>query len=143
MKQQMNTGSRQALLKQFSSLLRTKSKEERLTKADIDPKMAEFLSRKELLFILDLKYKGKFPKDVNLAEMENHELLALIEDGFIILAYFVEQWIQEAVSPPSRSAVEDAKPEVKAKKKPESEKPKDKPESGSKSNAPSKKGGSS
>lgn len=92
--QQHNT---QELQKYFASVLRKRSKGEVKTDA-IDPSIIKFFTRKELINILTQKYDGKLPKEVNLIELENENLLQLIEDELMILAYLVPKWIDEELT---------------------------------------------
>lgn len=92
--QQQNT---QELQKYFASVLRKRSKGEVKTDS-IDPSIIKFFTRKELINILTQKYDGKLPKEVNLIELENEDLLQLIEDELMILAYLVPKWIDEELT---------------------------------------------
>ncbi|HAQ69837.1 MAG TPA: hypothetical protein DCR48_02575 [Flavobacteriales bacterium] len=89
--QQQNT---QELQKYFATVLRKRSKGEVKTES-IDPSIIKFFTRKELINILTQKYDGKLPKEVNLIELENEDLLQLIEDELMILAYLLPKWIAE------------------------------------------------
>ena len=97
---QQNT---QELQKYFASILRKKSKGEANGEA-IDSSIIRFFTRKELVAILNQKFDGKLPKEVNLIELENEDLLQLIEDELIILAYLVPKWIQAEMDVPISNA---------------------------------------
>ena len=84
----------QELQKYFASVLRKKSKGEAQAEY-IDPSILKFFTRKELIAIINQKFNGKLPKEVNLVELENEDLLQLIGDDLFILSYLVPQWIDQ------------------------------------------------
>lgn len=85
--------SNQALMKHFSGVLRKKAlgKDSESTP---DPMLLKHLSRKELIHLLASK-KGGIPKELNLAEMENEELLSAIGNEMLILSHLSGQWAHE------------------------------------------------
>ncbi|WP_299117539.1 hypothetical protein [uncultured Winogradskyella sp.] len=54
-----------------------------------------YFSRKELIEILKKKFGGTIPKEHNLTEMENRELLELIDNELFIISYVTEKWSKE------------------------------------------------
>ncbi len=97
-----------ALLKIFSIILKDRAKSE-IQYQNISPEMLKFFSRKELIEIITHNCDGQFPKDYNLAEMENEELLQLIGDDFNIISYVMSKWSKEAVTLPTKKQWMDSK----------------------------------
>lgn len=85
--------SQEALMKHFSSVLRKKALGKPLD-ATPDPMLLKHLSRKELIHLLSLKKEG-MPKELNVAEMENEELLEAIGNEMLILSHLSSQWAFE------------------------------------------------
>lgn len=111
----------QLLMKHFASVLRKKALGT-YDNNDIDPSLSKFLSRKELIDILKAKHQGSIPKELDLVELENEQLLTLIGDELHILAHLSQQWCKEPVEvvpatelPPKKEA---SKPEEKSKSTP-------------------------
>lgn len=85
--------SQEALMKHFSSVLRKKAMGT-YSSTSPSPLLLKFLSRKELIHLLSLK-KGGIAKELNVAEMENEELLQAIGSEMLILSHLSGQWAFE------------------------------------------------
>ncbi|SDW82292.1 hypothetical protein SAMN05444411_102248 [Lutibacter oricola] len=92
----MMEAKQKALLKHFSSVLRKKALNESSINEPIDPVILRFLSRKELIEIIKNKFENSIPKDLQLLELENEELLAIIGDEMYIISYITSNWVQVA-----------------------------------------------
>ena len=86
----------QHLLKHFSSVLRNKATGKQ-SSSEIDTTVARYLSRKDLIEIIKKRFGGTIPKEHNLVEMENEELLSLIENEMYIISYMTEKWCNESL----------------------------------------------
>jgi len=82
------------LMKHFASILRNRAVGR--NDASIDPVIIKYLSRKELIDIIREKYSGSIPKEFNLIEMENEELLEIIGDDMYIISYTTKKWCGES-----------------------------------------------
>lgn len=78
------------LMKYFSLVLKKRSNEN--AEKGTNKKVLKYLSRKDLIDVVNYRYDGKLPTNVNLVEMENEGLLSLIQDELYIVAYVVQQW---------------------------------------------------
>ena len=107
MKDNTTIANTHELQKYFASVLRKRSKGASSDDA-IDPSILKFFTRKELVAILNQKFDGKLPKDVDLVELENEDLLQLIGDDLFILSYLVPQWISQELEM-QQEASKDAK----------------------------------
>lgn len=101
-----------ALLKHFSLMLKKRASGEKPT--GINPNILKFFSRKELIEIIKQKFGGSVPKEHDLAELENEELLEIIGDEMFVLLYVTGMWSLEIAN-------------AITKPKPEASKEKDKP----------------
>lgn len=81
---------KEQLMKYFSLVLKKRSNEN--AEKGTDKKILKYLSRKDLIDVVNYRYDGKFPTNINLVEMENEGLLSLIQDELYIVAYVVQQW---------------------------------------------------
>ncbi|WP_452225602.1 hypothetical protein [Lacinutrix chionoecetis] len=65
--------------------------------------------------IIKKKFEGSIPKEYNLLEFENEELLTLIEDELFIISFVTEKWSKQGLRPTSKPSVkgENKKAEVK------------------------------
>lgn len=81
----------QSLMKIFSLVLKERAKTQTEFRS-ISPAMVKFFSRKELIEIITQKFQGQVPKEYNLLEMENQELLAIIGDDFYIISFVCGKW---------------------------------------------------
>ncbi len=102
----MNTHKR-PLMKHFSAVLRKRALATTEVTEAINPQILKFFTRKDLIQIIADKHGGTIPKEYNLVEMENQELLGIIGDDMYIISYMTQQWSQEQ---------QDVVTEVKAKK---------------------------
>ena len=95
------------LLKHFSSVLRTRVLGN-MEVPNISTNTLRFLSRKELINIVKKRFDGTIPKQYNLVEMENKELLELIGDEMYIIAHFTSNWCNESLEPVKKDKEESA-----------------------------------
>lgn len=84
----------EALFKHFASVLKKRATGQEL-QPEVDKKLLQHLSRKQLIDILMSKWKQVIPKNLNLMELENSELLLLIGDELYILAHLSSLWCME------------------------------------------------
>lgn len=89
----MDKETKATLLKQFSIILRNRSKDAKYPK--LSQSLVEYYSRKDLIEILKKKHEGKVPSELNLMECENSELLKLIGDDMFLISYSTEQWSKD------------------------------------------------
>ncbi len=82
------------LMKYFSLVLKRRVKAEE-SSVTISESLLKYLSRKELIEIIQYKDSDNMPKSQDLMEMENEELLKLIEDELFVLAYMSSLWCKE------------------------------------------------
>jgi len=101
-------------MKHFASVLRKKALGTETT-IGVDPNLLKYLTRKELVEILLNKHNGSIPKELNLVEMENQQLLELIGDELFILAHLSQQWCKEAQTPIQPVAQKPIAPKTKKK----------------------------
>ena len=109
-----------ALLKHFSLMLKKRATDEKST--GVNPNILKFFSRKELIGIIKQKFGGTIPKEHDLAELENEELLNIIGDEMFILFYVTGKWsmeIAEAITKPAPEPVKEKEKEKTIPKKEE------------------------
>ena len=113
-----NVTPKQALLKHFSSVLSKRAKTN--VSEGISPSILKHFSRRELIEILLSKYTASrpLPKQYNLMEMENEELLSLIGDDMFILSYLAQKWCAEVEVPPVLETPTSLPPKEKPKVSP-------------------------
>lgn len=87
-----------ALLKHFSVVFKKKATEDKPSKEAIHPGILKYVTRKELIAIIEHKYNGTIPAKYHLAEMENEELLPLIGDDLFIISYMTHQWSKKQIA---------------------------------------------
>lgn len=104
-----------ALLKYFSMVLRKRANGEVRTIKDFGADLTKYFTRKELIEIISKKLNGTIPKEFNLVEMENEELLKVIGDEMFIISYVTEKWSTKSQSKKEIPTV--VKEEIKAIKK--------------------------
>ena len=85
--------TKQALLKHFALVLKKRAASN--DSEGINPSILKHFNRKQLIEIVLSKFNGSIPKEYNLLEMENEELLSLIGDDMFILAYLSHKWCKE------------------------------------------------
>ena len=94
--------NKQALLKIFALVMKDRAKLEHEFR-EISPAILRFFGRKELIEIITNKiHNGTLPPEINLMEMENSELLALIGDDMYIISYVTEKWCDGVLALPTR-----------------------------------------
>ena len=86
------TQNEQALMKHFASVLRKKAMTDTPYCETISLELTRYLNRKELIAIIQEKYDGKIPKDIDLLSLENEELVAYIADELYVISYITRQW---------------------------------------------------
>lgn len=84
----------QSLLKIFSGMLKKRASTD-TDHLDISAVLIKYFSRKQLIEIITSIYNGSIPKEYNLVEMENEELLQVIADDMFVISYVTYQWSQE------------------------------------------------
>ena len=87
--------NKKQLMKYFATVLRNLALEKE-TESLMSRNLVFYFSRKELIEILKKKFGGTIPKEHNLAEMENRELLELVDNELFIISYVTERWSKEA-----------------------------------------------
>ena len=85
--------TQQALLKHFALVLKKRAASN--VSEGINPSILKHFSRRELIEIVLTKFNSAIPKEFNLLEMENEELLSIIGDDMFILAYLSHKWCME------------------------------------------------
>lgn len=95
----------QQLAKHFSLILkgRASSKDTR----EMLPVLQRYLSRKELIEVIKKAHNGTVPAELNVAELENEELVSFIGDEMYILAYMTEKWCREVQAKPAADPKQD------------------------------------
>jgi len=81
------------LAKIFAGILRDIAKQN--DPKEVNTSLLKYLSRKELVQILSVKFKGSLPKHLDLIEMENEVLLDLIGNDLFVVNYFSGIWCAE------------------------------------------------
>lgn len=82
------------LMKHFASVLRGRAMGT-LVIPSISTSTLKYLSRKELIEMVKKRFDGTIPKEHNLVELENEELLNLIEDEMLVIAFITDKWSKE------------------------------------------------
>jgi hypothetical protein len=82
----------QLLLKHFSSVLRNRANG---NQEPISATLLKYLSRKDLVEVIKKIHNGSIPKELDLALMENEELLSIIKDEMYVIAFITERWSKE------------------------------------------------
>lgn len=83
------------LLKLFASMLCKCAKDETEALPKVDPSILNFLSRKDIISIVQDAYGGSIPGKPDLALLENQELLEYIPNDLFIISYVLHQWCLE------------------------------------------------
>ncbi|REE80692.1 hypothetical protein BX611_2344 [Lutibacter oceani] len=104
-----------SLMKYFSMVLRKRANGEVRTIKDFGNDLTKYLNRKELIEIISKKFNGSIPKEFNLVEMENEELLEVVGDEMYIISYVTEKW--SLTSQSKKQALPSIKEVSKATKK--------------------------
>lgn len=111
------------LMKHFASVLRGRAIGTQKAPS-ISSTVAKYFSRRELIEIIKNRFGGTIPKEHNLVEMENSELLQLIGDEMYIISYMTDKWSKEIsfggkspqINKKEASNISKVKPETKKKK---------------------------
>lgn len=85
------------LMKHFATILRGRATG-KLKIPSIDTNVMRYFTRKELIEIVSKRFNSTIPKEHNLMELENKELLELIGDDMYIISYVTEQWSKDIAS---------------------------------------------
>ena len=108
----MNNKNTQQLMKHFASVLRKRSASGTTNlKTEVGPNLLKHLSRKELVHILQSKHKGTIPKELDLVELENEQLLTLIGDELFILAHLVPKWCEMELIEAQKTPIKTQEPQ--------------------------------
>ncbi|WP_298507403.1 hypothetical protein [uncultured Kordia sp.] len=86
--------TKKSLLKIFSGILKRRSSTENNT-LEVTSLLIKYFKRKELIEIITSIYNGSIPKEYNLVEMENEELLNVIADDMFVISYVTYNWSKE------------------------------------------------
>ncbi len=86
----MDHSKRATLLKMYSSILRQRAKDDTFPK--LTKSLVEHYSRKDLIHIINSKYEGSIPKEYELLEMENEDLLEIIGDDMYLISHTTAKW---------------------------------------------------
>lgn len=97
---------KQLLMRHFSAVFRNRANSNKELTPQLSPVFAKYLSRKDLIGILKTMYQGKTPSHLNLAEIENADMLRLIADDLFIIAYITNKWCEEFKIKSSKSEKE-------------------------------------
>lgn len=97
----MNTiENKKPLMKHFSAVFRRRALATTEIKEEISPLILKFFSRKDLIQIIKDKYDGSIPKEYDLMELENVDLLSIIEYDIFIISYITKQWCKDRLLHP-------------------------------------------
>lgn len=91
--------NKKQLMKHFAAVLRKRALATVELNEAINPQILKFFTRKDLIQIIADKHDGTVPKEHNLVELENKELLAIIGDDMYIISYITKKWCEGDVSP--------------------------------------------
>ena len=105
------------LLKHFASVLRNRANADGKQTPVISDNLLKFFSRKELIEVIRRMYGGSLPKDMELVELENRELLSIIGDEMYILSFLIDGWQQGLKKKPVPASVSEDKPPRKSNTK--------------------------
>ena len=86
--------NKQQLMKHFATVLRNLALGKE-TNNLMSKNLVFYFTRKELIEILKKKFGGTIPKEYDLMEMENRELLELVDNELFIISYITEKWSRE------------------------------------------------
>ncbi|WP_299884396.1 hypothetical protein [uncultured Lacinutrix sp.] len=87
---------RNNLLKHFAMVMRNLALGKQ-TDTMMSKNLVFYFTRKELIDMLKKRFNGTIPKQHNLLELENRELLNLIDNDLFIISYVTEKWSKEIV----------------------------------------------
>ncbi len=89
--------NKKPLMKYFAAVLRKRALSTVEINEPINPAILKFFTRKDLIQIITDKHDGTIPKQHNLVELENEELLAIIGDDMYIISYITKKWCEETL----------------------------------------------
>ncbi|WP_301401818.1 hypothetical protein [Polaribacter huanghezhanensis] len=87
--------NKKSLMKHFAAVLRKRALATTEINEPVNPQILKFFTRKDLIQIINDSHNGAIPKEHNLMEMENQELLTLIGDDMFIISYITRKWCRE------------------------------------------------
>ncbi|MDC9721724.1 MAG: hypothetical protein PSN34_02990 [Urechidicola sp.] len=91
--------NKKPLMKHFAAVLRKRALSTVEINEAINPQILKFFTRKDLIQIIADKHDGTIPKQYNLVELENKELLTIIGDNMYIISYITKKWCEGGESP--------------------------------------------
>lgn len=86
--------TKKSLLKIFSGILKRRASGES-NQLEVTSLLIKYFKRKQLIEIITSIYNGSIPKQYNLIEMENEELLNVIADDMFVISYVTYNWSKE------------------------------------------------
>lgn len=102
----MNTENKE-LMKHLATTLRKRATSEKEQTRKIDSAILYYLTRRDIVTLVNEMYKGKVPGNPDLALLENEELLKLIPDDLFIISHILNGWCQELLKQPTVQISED------------------------------------
>lgn len=84
--------NKRPLMKHFASVLRKRALTTTEINEEISTQVLPYFSRKDLIQIIKEKYDGAIPKQHDLMELENADLLNIIGDDMYLIAYTTQKW---------------------------------------------------
>jgi hypothetical protein len=84
--------TKQLLLKHFSLVLRNRANG---NNEPISTTLLKYLSRKDLVEVIQKIHNGNIPKELDLTLLENEELLTIIGDELFVISFITEKWCKE------------------------------------------------
>ena len=87
--------NKKPLMKHFAAVLRKRALSTVELNEAINSQILKFFTRKDLIQIITDKHDGTIPKEHNLVELENKELLTIIGDDMYIISYITKKWCEE------------------------------------------------
>ena len=106
--------NRKQLMKHFSTVLKNLSVGKK-TENMMSENLAHYFSRKELIEMVNRRFNGKIPKEINLVEAEKIDLLSFIGNELYIITYTVEKWCKEMEAKPKEPAKKQEPPKTETK----------------------------
>lgn len=82
------------LMKHFAAILRKRANDE-TTHIGVDQTILRYVTRRDLVEIINQMHQGKLPRHLDLAMLENQELLKLIKDDLFIISHIIQKWCEK------------------------------------------------
>jgi len=86
--------NKEQLLKHFATVLRNLALGKE-TDTLMSKNLVFYFTRKELIDMVTKFFNGTIPKEHNLVELENKELLELIDNDLFIISFVTAKWFEE------------------------------------------------